>query len=500
MKSRNISISAVLIACLLCPTIAVGQNGKSPKGTLIIDASVNIKGEKVRGPKTIRLINLNRIRYQVEVGTETTALSGPSLALPFIPQFPKAEGSQAKTDSAQINQLRQVMAALQAMRKEEKDARSKGEIAGDDQFAKVLQTLFDIESKSIVKNVSNPIANALDKTRSAVNATNGLVRVSDDLLVKGASQFLSQLGEVIDKIEEVQKPLWPDQPINELLGYLSGQKTALLAIPADWLAIPINKTKYDTANALIDQLSEKLLSLSHNNDPNSLASKFDEAQKKLGDWLAIFEAAQEARENFFTKDVDVRCGFVFAGGKQTKLNLTRKDRLASEDSKADTREIVTVECSTPLSISGGFGFSKLEEQEFALVQSTKAVTDATGKPTEVLVNRFGFKNQSSFRTLPVLLLNTRLWEPSDTYAVHASIGAAVDFKGQVGTDVEFIVGPSLSFKRAVFITPGLHIGRVPKLAGGFEVGDEAPTGVSAPPLEKSWRPRFAVSLTVNLNR
>ncbi|MGH9752527.1 MAG: hypothetical protein ACREA2_07055 [Blastocatellia bacterium] len=501
MKSRNISIGAAFAACLLCQTIAVGQNGENPKGALIIDTSVNIKGERVRGPKTIRLINLNRIRYKVEVGTETTDLAGPSLALPFIPQFPEAGDPQPNPESRQLsllNRFLQEMPGQKAKGKEEKDSKSAGEIAGDDQFEKVRQTLFDIETKSIVNKVSNPIADALNKTRLAVNATNGLVRVSDDLLIKGASQFLSQLATVISKIEEAQKPLWPDPAINELLGSLSGQKTTLLAIPADWLAIPINKTRYDSANALIDQLREKLLSFSHNNDPNSLAGKFDEAQKKLEDWRTIFEAAQEAGKKFFTQDIDVGCGFVFAGSKQTKLNLTRKDRLAPEDSQAETRELVTVECSAPLSISGGFGLSTLEEQEFALVQSTKTVADAAGKPTEVLVNRLGFKNQSSFRTLPVLMLNTRLWEPSDTYALHASIGAAVNFKGQVGTDVEFIVGPSLSLKRAMFITPGLHVGRVSKLAGGFKIGDEAPTGVSEPPLEKSWRPRFAVSVTFKI--
>jgi hypothetical protein len=132
-------------------------------------------------------------------------------------------------------------------------------------------------------------------------------------------------------------------------------------------------------------------------------------------------------------------------------------------------------------VSGGFGFSTVNEREFVFVQSTKPVT-TNGQTTQEVINRFGFKNNSSFRPIPLLLLNTRVYEPNDNIALHVSAGAGGDIKtGEAGSDVEFIVGPSISFKRSMFVTTGLHIGRVPKLAGGFQIGDEVPEGIDAPP-------------------
>ncbi len=101
--------------------------------------------------------------------------------------------------------------------------------------------------------------------------------------------------------------------------------------------------------------------------------------------------------------------------------------------------------------------------------------------------------------MPVLLLNMRVWEPNDTFALHVSTGAAVDVKtGQSGTDLEYIVGPSISFWRSLFITPGLHIGRVPKLAGGFVLDQEVPTGISEPPVEKTWKKAFVMTFTYKI--
>jgi hypothetical protein len=75
----------------------------------------------------------------------------------------------------------------------------------------------------------------------------------------------------------------------------------------------------------------------------------------------------------------------------------------------------------------------------------------------------------------------------------------VDVKsGEGGTDLEYIVGPSFSFMRTLFITPGLHIGRVPKLAGGFKLDQEVPEGISEPPIEKAWKSGFVVTFTYKI--
>jgi hypothetical protein len=50
----------------------------------------------------------------------------------------------------------------------------------------------------------------------------------------------------------------------------------------------------------------------------------------------------------------------------------------------------------------------------------------------------------------------------------------------------------------MFFTAGVHIGRVPKLAGGFEIGQEVPEGIDEPPLEKAWKPGFIFAVTFKL--
>ncbi len=485
MMNRKSLVGMIMIAIFTWPITAYGQKERSSdkEKIFIVDALLGLKGEKVRGPRTVRIININRIRYQVEIGAETSALEATSLVLPFIPQVPKVAGTEAK---------RNLKTETESFRKKFGESQSP-----EFQFQLVEDRLKFIETNHVVYLVSIPIADALRNVKVAADETDSLVRASDDILIKGADQIIARLPNIISKIDDAKQAPWPDEDISELLGDLAGLKTALRDISdKDWLKD--NKTRYDNAHAAIDQLREKLQAVSHNNDQNGLASKFDEAQKKLSNWHSLFQAAQEAGINFFTQNIEVRCGFVFAAGKETKLKLTQKDRLAPDNNQAIVKDLVTVECSSPLSVSGGFGLSTLEEREFIFVQSTKQTTDAMGKPVQTLIQRFGFKNNSSFRTLPVLLLNTRFWEPNDTFALHASAGAAVDIKGQVGTDIEFIVGPSLSFKRVMFITPGLHVGRVAQLVGGFKIDDEVPAGVASPPIVKSWQPCFALSVTFKI--
>jgi hypothetical protein len=70
--------------------------------------------------------------------------------------------------------------------------------------------------------------------------------------------------------------------------------------------------------------------------------------------------------------------------------------------------------------------------------------------------------------------------------------------GEAGTDVEFVLGPSIAMSRTFFITAGWHWGRVSTLVGGFVEGDRVPEGVTAPPLEKHWSKNFAILATWKL--
>jgi hypothetical protein len=58
---------------------------------------------------------------------------------------------------------------------------------------------------------------------------------------------------------------------------------------------------------------------------------------------------------------------------------------------------------------------------------------------------------------------------------------------------------SVALRRFFFITPfALHFGRVPKLAGGFNVGDLVPDSVATPPIEKSWKIGYTAGVSFRI--
>ena len=463
----------------------------TPKPTISVDvATEQATGDKIRGPATIEFKNLNVLRYDIRVGKDVTFTPGPDLKLPFIPPIPT---QPAKANAA--------------------GAAGGVGIAGPDPIPPAFNALVGqvnmIEGEK-VRDVNNVIVAAINRTNSAKNNLEALVSASDSILTTGGgpAAIIGALTPLIGtraapggEIDLALSYSWPDAKIEDLLGRLDILKNSLLTLPTtpggSWTAwyTDGNKAAYDAIVARVGELQTQLNNLKSN---STQGTAFRDAQNKLRLWKPILIGVRDGGTAGFKRIVKVGCSFAFDSNKETKIKIVKRDRLADANTAPASEEIVTVVCSSPLTVSAGFGFSNVEEREFVFVPSTKAVT-TNGQTTQTVINRFGFKNNSSFRTLPVLLLNTRFWEPNDTFAFHASTGAAVDIKtGQGGTDLEFIVGPSISFRRSLFITPGLHIGRVPKLAGGFSLDEEVPTGISEPPVEKSWKRAFVTTFTYKI--
>jgi hypothetical protein len=489
---KSLIIAAVMacVALLTCPP-ALAQKQKKEKKLDQINVATISEGEKVRGPRTIKPVFVNRIRYRVSVKTKTAFTAGPSLALPFIPQIPGGGGTGGGKNAADFAKEAQDFKDLS-------DKLDKARKTPDPE--QEFQTIREALGKLILRraDIQDEVANLLKDTKTARDATEGLVRESDAVLAgeNGPRTLLDRLADVIHKIQDAEQP-WPDNPINRFLADVDIWEGELGRI-SDIAWLVKNKDRVDAVKARFKELRDGVKVLSHDGAADGPAARFDEAQRVLGQWKAIFLDAQTQKEAYFElPEVEVGCGFAFDQNKETTVKLVKQDRLAA-DSAVTEQELVTVVCSSPFSVSGGFGFSTLNEREFVFVQSTTPVT-ANGQTTQKVINRFGFKNKSSFRPIPVLLLNTRLYEWNDTVALHLSAGAGVDIKtGEAGSDVEFIVGPSISFKRSMFVTAGLHVGRVPKLAGGFQLSDEVPAGIDAPPIEKAWKTGFITTFTFKL--
>jgi hypothetical protein len=479
MKQRNWFVFALIVTgFLLMASAEASSQTLRYKPYRFNAASQENKHEKIAGPATIVISNVNILRYDVKIGVDVSFTKGPDLKLPFIPPLPQVTGGAGAG----------VAAAPQGV---------------IDPFTAKFSQLMDKlkNSEKCIGDTQNTIAIAIDGTNAAKDQLETFISGSDAVLKStgGAQAIIDSCSIYITGIDNALKLVWPNDDITKCLFNLESLKTDMLLLPATPVGpVPItwatwyqggNKLAYDNMLTRINDLQVMLKAIYRD---GSQAVAFRDAQNKLRQWKLILEAIKQGGVAGFTFIQDVDCGFAFDQTKSSKVELVKHDRLAAPDAGNSRDEIVTVECTTPLSISAGFGFSTINEREFVFVQSTKM-------GTQTVVNQFGFKNQSSFRTLPVILLNTRIKEWNDTFALHASVGAGVDVKtGQAGTDVEYVVGGSLSFKRSLFITPALHIGRVPTLVGGFKIGDEVPAGISTPPVEKAWKRGFAFTFTYKI--
>jgi len=483
------------------------------KFTLVFDLSRDSSsGNKVRGQARIKFINANVLRYDIQIGTKVTWSAGPKIDLSFIPKLsePPAKPAQAEA-AAKAAVAKAAAGAKAATAANEPPAKSQAPKPLDKAWEKILISWDERENE--LGEVRGKISDVTTAVNDTSSKTLGLVATSDATLqTGGAQQVANSAKELVGEIDKATKAAWPDEDVNKLATELTLLTNQLIEFPfVDPLDLPrwqsINGRMYDQVKARLETLTNLVQGLTRDGEQGR---KFAEAKDSLSRWRLILDGIGARGAGAFCIVYSVGCSFAFDGNKENLITVVKRDRLsvnkpvdknvaATPTGTEGSVEIVTVVCSSPLSVSAGFGFSTIDEKEFVFVQSTKTAVDANGVTTQKVINLFGFKNNSAFRTLPVLLLNTRLWEPSDRFAIHASAGAAVDVKtGQAGTDIEYIVGGSLSFWRSLFVTPALHIGRVPTLVGGFTLGQQVPDGIKEPPVEKAWKKGFAVTFTYKL--
>ena len=217
---------------------------------------------------------------------------------------------------------------------------------------------------------------------------------------------------------------------------------------------------------------------------------FSDAQQMLNVWDGRLTAALSAAA--YTISKEVTCEYAFARTKQVKISLVRTDMMpGTTASSPTTYDLGTMECASPFDVSAGVAFSSITEREFAI----HAVPNSPGSSTTT--NRLVTTSHSNFHPLPLALVSARVCEPNEVIAVGAGFGVAASIKGDSsgGSAAEYLLGPTIMLFRAVFITPGLHIGRDVRLGDGFKEGDAVPTSITSPPLKKSYKPAFGFSIT-----
>jgi hypothetical protein len=253
----------------------------------------------------------------------------------------------------------------------------------------------------------------------------------------------------------------------------------------------------NSASAANDQMETSLSSLDYAGDKYKA---FQQAQAQLQDWQKQMSKVKSDWENYTTNPAqnanpfEMRiagtCDYAFASTKQTAITLTAADQLPDKTAASPATVLsVTIECASPFNVSAGVAFSTLPNKEYAIHPV------ATGSTTTT--NEFVLTANSSFHPLALGMVSARLCEPNEKVAFHLSFGLAGNFKSQDagGSSAEFLIGPSISLFRTMFITPGLHIGKKTVLGDGFIVGSPVPSNITTPPLQSSYKPAFGLAIT-----
>lgn len=279
-------------------------------------------------------------------------------------------------------------------------------------------------------------------------------------------------------------------------------KTALDEIDTSNIDLNTGYAFLSSAIATSDQMETAVSNLDRAGDKYKA---FQQAQAQLSDWHqqmikintdwdlhSAVGADQQLHPDPFSMRISGTCDYAFSSTKQTAVTLTATDQLPDKSANAPATVLsVTIECASPFNVSAGVAFSGIPDQEYAIHPV------ATPKGSTTTTNQFVQTSDSIFHPVVIGMVSARLWEPCERVAVHASFGLAGSFKSQSagGSSAEFLIGPSLSLFRTMFITPGLYIGKKTVLADGFTVGSPVPSNITTPPLQSSYKPAFGVAIT-----
>lgn len=473
----------------------------SARNTVISDEAHNpLEGDTATQPTCVKFINLNTLKYRIDFNEKKTTSAGPDISsLPFIPKItpttqsaiPAAANVKPSSSSAGVTRLMDV--------NKFKEPRAIDEVTSDLQvlnrnFTQARDAL--TTSEKLLRSTEDEINSRVAQVQGAQKESVRLANSADFYLQSNnTSALLTDLSAATTFVNEAMKKTSPSEQIRTVLESLDLTMTKLedlrvkdngdivvQDIWAEWLAA--NQDRYNRVRDRINELKTKV------NTIDGGAAAFNESKNVLAGWQLIINNAHNQGESAFRQEAFVSCHNDEAESQSSKLSIAKTDRTVA-NATASTRDVLTANCYSRIAITAGFNFSTLDEKEFSVVQ-------AAGPTPGTVVKKFGFTSSSSFRPNPLVLVNFRFTD-RPKYNWYASFGSVVDVKGQTGTDIEPVVGVSVALRRFFFITPfAVHFGRVPRLAGGFKVGDLVPDSVATPPIEKSWKIGYTAGVTFKI--
>jgi hypothetical protein len=442
-------------------------------------------GETVEGPVCAE-VSVNALRYGADLSTTFTYTAGPTLTSVFPSSFAPGSGQEAAPPTSleqafRLYERRLIQVSLQLLQVQQDD------LAAGAALDSALRTLKNLVVQSDDTFLNYGAAGVLGVTHSDV--------------------FQGALTQALN-----QQSVWTstDQIVTALRAIELSLNGLAFTFPANTetvttdycLPTNINKlgwTDWDTKCrdaefkqqiAAIDKLLADAARLTSDGDQASTVAK------KLGVasyWKTMSDALTA---DVFVRQAEADCPTLFNRNSQIAFKLTLVDRSPTFDLQASTSQprdnLIVVQCSSRFALSAGVAFSAIPNPEFAIVkgQPTGTATTAT--------NQFGILSDPSVHPVPIAAVHARLVESlNQRVALHASFAIGINTRSQSagGSSPEFLLGPSVSFLRTVFLTVGAEIGKNTGLAGGFHAGDVVPTDITSVQVTTSYQTHWGVAVT-----
>lgn len=487
------TLSVVLAAILVlsaAPMEAGWRPCKRTQSPDMIDLTQSLAAETVKGPAKVQLKNVNHLRYDVKISSTATVTAAPDLtSFGFIPAVPSAPSvptmSTTSTRSA-----------------------SPDDLAADSQSA--LKPV-DNEVKRLAKRlteVATTIQGLLGTARTAQRAlaqesgaVQSLVGQSDAILARqGDTALIAQVNTREGSLNRAFDPstgtlAWPsDTALGDARRDLSNLTSQLEELPfrepnfSQWAQLGNNRDEYRDLLQSARNLGVALRTLESGSDERK---EFEKQRTKLAEWHGIL--SRLTAPGSFEADIDARCDN-FVTSKSTVYKITKTDRLATDVAKA-TQELtlITVECPTSFTVSGGAGMTGIDETDIKLVSAPRSGEDGSETVTKI-----AFEDRGSEQVNPIFLMNTRFtdWNACNW---HVSAGTVLDMDNpSSNVTLGYVLGLSFSIRDNFYLTGGVQFGRVAKLTAGAREGQVVAEGLAKPPIERSWEPDWMVAASFKI--
>ena len=466
-----------IIALLLLLTV-FGHSDTDAQVTYDVIAE-RPSGEMLRGPIDIELRNLNHLKYELRVGRTVTFDATMNLSLPFIPAVsPPGGAGAAAAVIADLGGNRQ-----SAFLKNN----SMGPPTFDDFFVDLVHDLGDIQQHWYEQGQSE-IISFVDSSNSTYASLVSLVSVSDQLLqVGGPDNLIPRIRAVYSDVDGVLALRLPTVVIEKALAKIDAVEAAVMRLPArfgsgTWLED--NQDRYESLTQAIGAFRTRVVGAG--SSPSIAAIPVSHA--RLRRWHTILGSLDNAEA--FSRKVSVGCDYSWGRTQRIAIELVTLDRMA--DATTPARDVIaTVECTSVLSVSAGWGVTFADVKRYGVVVSS---VSGDHQASEVR-STVQIVDEMSFRPVPTILLHMRVKEArgfGGHFSVGGTIGGAQSDNGGGGADIEYLIGGSVSIARSLYISGVFHLTRIGELAGGWSVGDVVPNGVSSAPLRRGWGHGYGV--------